>query len=216
LPLLTAPNVTVPASVAANDYWGRPHPWANVDPLSGTLTAYPNGARIGEDIILTNVIGFDVKVWDPGAPVIGLPSSGPPYVSVTVPGDADYVFTAADLVGYGAYVDLGWDTGYTEAAAAPESLFHDNGAVTTLPQVYDTWSTHYESDGVNQDSDGTTDEATDGMDNDTNDGIDDPGEREAPPPYPYPLRGIQVKIRVFEPDSRQIREVTVVQDFLPE
>ncbi len=23
------------------------------------------------------------------------------------------------------------------------------------------------------------------------------------PPYPIPLRGIQVKIRVFEPDSRQ-------------
>ena len=36
------------------------------------------------------------------------------------------------------------------------------------------------------------------------------------PPYPYPLRGIQVKIRVFEPDSRQVREVTVVQDFLPQ
>ena len=37
-----------------------------------------------------------------------------------------------------------------------------------------------------------------------------------PPPYPYPLRGIQVKIRAFEPDSKQIREVTVVQDFLPQ
>jgi hypothetical protein len=41
------------------------------------------------------------------------------------------------------------------------------------------------------------------------------GERETMPPYPVPLRGIQVKIRTFEPDSRQIREVTVVQDFLP-
>jgi len=29
-----------------------------------------------------------------------------------------------------------------------------------------------------------------------------------------PLKGIQVKIRVFEPDSRQIREITVVEDFL--
>ena len=35
------------------------------------------------------------------------------------------------------------------------------------------------------------------------------------PPYPSALRGIQIKIRVFEPDSRQIREVTVIQDFLP-
>ena len=41
-------------------------------------------------------------------------------------------------------------------------------------------------------------------------------EKTKSPPYPAPLRGIQVKIRVFEPDSRQIREVTVVQDFLPQ
>ena len=36
------------------------------------------------------------------------------------------------------------------------------------------------------------------------------------PPYPIPLRGIQVKIRTFEPDSRQVHEVTVIQDFLPQ
>lgn len=46
-------------------------------------------------------------------------------------------------------------------------------------------------------------------------GVDDATEKEAPPPYPYALRGIQIKIRSFEPDSRQIIEVTVVQDFLP-
>jgi len=27
------------------------------------------------------------------------------------------------------------------------------------------------------------------------------------------LKGVQITIRVFEPDSRQIREVTIVQDF---
>lgn len=36
-----------------------------------------------------------------------------------------------------------------------------------------------------------------------------------PPPYWTPLRGLQVKIRVYEPDSKQIREVTIVQDLLP-
>jgi hypothetical protein len=46
--------------------------------------------------------------------------------------------------------------------------------------------------------------------------VDDDTEKLTSPPYPHPLRGIQVKIRVFEPDSRQIREVTVVQDFLPQ
>jgi hypothetical protein len=44
-------------------------------------------------------------------------------------------------------------------------------------------------------------------------GVDDDTELESPPPYRAPLRGIQVKIRVFERDTRQIREVTVVQDF---
>ncbi len=36
---------------------------------------------------------------------------------------------------------------------------------------------------------------------------------QAPPPYPQPLQAIQIKIRVLEPDSKQIREVTVVQKF---
>ena len=85
-----------------------------------------------------------------------------------------------------------------------------------LTRVYDTWSLHYEHDGFDQDGDGVFDEGTDGFDNDGVVGIvDDPGERETFPPYPVPLRGIQVKIRVFDPDSRQIREMTVVQDFLP-
>jgi hypothetical protein len=59
------------------------------------------------------------------------------------------------------------------------------------------------------------DTGTNGFDDDNNGVVDDPGEMETSAPYPAPLRGIQVKIRVFEPDSRQVREVTVVQDFLP-
>ena len=45
--------------------------------------------------------------------------------------------------------------------------------------------------------------------------VNGPRDAITSPPYPVPLRGIQVKIRVFEPDSRNIREVTVTQDFLP-
>ena len=52
------------------------------------------------------------------------------------------------------------------------------------------------------------------MDNNDDGGVDDPNERETFPPYPVSLRGIQVKIRIYERDSRQIREVTVMQDFL--
>ena len=41
----------------------------------------------------------------------------------------------------------------------------------------------------------------------------DAGERETYPPYNTPLRGIEVRIRVYEPYSRSIREVTVTRGF---
>lgn len=45
--------------------------------------------------------------------------------------------------------------------------------------------------------------------------VDDCMERDAPPPYEAPLRGIKVTIRVMEPDSKQVREATVVHEFIP-
>jgi hypothetical protein len=58
------------------------------------------------------------------------------------------------------------------------------------------------------------DEAADGLDGNGLNGIDDATEREAPPPYDDEVKAIQIKIRVFEPDSRQVREVTVVQEMI--
>jgi hypothetical protein len=47
-------------------------------------------------------------------------------------------------------------------------------------------------------------------------GPDDVGERETAPPYDKPLRGMQVVLRLYERDSRQIRQVSVNQSFVPE
>jgi hypothetical protein len=80
--------------------------------------------------------------------------------------------------------------------------------------VYDTWSTYYEYATVPGLA-GTPGQAADGFAGSGSNIVDSAAELRTSPPYPYPLRGIQVKIRVFEPDSRQIREVTIVQDFLP-
>jgi hypothetical protein len=164
------------------DFWSNPHPWpaAEVEPLTGTLTAYldPSNTRVAEDVILTNVIGFDVKACDPVA---------------------------------GGYVDLGYDP--SNASVSP---FAGPGDPRSgMIRVYDTWSFHYEHDGIDQDGDVLIDEGTNGFDDDGNGIVDDPGEMETSPPYAVPLRAIQIKIRVYEPDSRQIREVTVVQEFLP-
>ncbi len=102
----------------------------------------------------------------------------------------------------------------------------DDGNVTTGPDG--AWGrAGVDDDGNGNDDDepeaGTpgsddllVDTGTDGFDNDNVNGVDDVGERETSPPYPVPLRGIQVKIRALEPDTRQIRQVTVVSDFIPE
>ena len=99
---------------------------------------------------------------------------------------------------------------------------------------YDTWTSFYERDGINQDDDNNNngipdngppdltpppefiDEGTDGLDSDDINGVDDPGERETSPPYPVDLRGIEVRIRMMDFNTRQVRQVSVVGDFVPE
>jgi hypothetical protein len=266
-----------PPAFAARDFWTNPFlPWQNgnttVDITSGTMTAPTNlndatPPRMSDDVVLNNVIGFDVKAWDPGAPVYSK-TVGTNGSVLVLPGDPGYPTGALPagtaVYSYGAFVDLGWNptystAGYSVPAGAPKPLFNHLGltpepngpvngptsgstppyptlqnksglAATTsrastgaavynnylAARVYDTYSTHYEYDGISEAMSGTTiDGGTDGLDNDSTYGADDANEAETAPPYAAPLRGIQVKIRTFDPDSRQIREVTVVQDFLP-
>ena len=192
-PLASPPFTSVPPSKPTIDFWANATspPQANDVPVTWADNVLGSGTRIADDVILTNVIGFDVKAWDP--------LSG----------------------STGAYMDLGygnmaynpnWDDPNSPIPTPfryslthlghPDSLLHANA---NGARVYDTWSTSYDGD-----------EASNGFDDGGGiDGIvDDVLEAASRPPYPVPLRGIQVKIRVFEPDSRQIREVTVIQDFL--
>lgn len=83
---------------------------------------------------------------------------------------------------------------------------------------YDTWSFGFEFDGKNQDLglDDLIDEGTNGVDDDGKAGVDDPGELETMAPYPVPLRGIEVRIRKWDPGTRQVRQVSIVSDFVPE
>jgi len=91
------------------------------------------------------------------------------------------------------YVDLGWSTtgppgGATEFSARVET----GGGYTT----YDTWSTHYGENSFDDDGDTDIDEAD-----------------EKNPPYAATLRGIEVRIRCFEPTTREILQLTVREDF---
>jgi len=182
------------------DFWNNPCPWPEIDTMTDTdnLTGFA-GPRVAEDVVLSNVIGFDVKVWSPWALD---PRTGT----------------------QGAYVDLGYGTKPDDPLASSGHAKSYLPSLAARGFIYDTWSTHYEHDGIDQDqgmdNGAGVDQGTNGFDDvmvgtTATNGIDDVTERETMPPYPVPLRGIQVKIRSYEPTTRQIRETTVVQDFLP-
>jgi len=218
--------------------------WPNPLDVDHAVTFSDPSPRVSEDVILTNVIAFDVRVFDPAAPV-GIAGE-----TAIQPGVTGVGPPAGDPVSYGAFVDLGWNGNngvYIPAARGfklddprffpfaarfsgpmePMSHLLPNG-----PRVWDTWSTHYESNGLDDDGDGKVDEGSNGIDDDGDgkvdespydadgDGLytgaaDDDGELETLPPYRFPLRGIEIRIRCYEPSSRQVRQVTVRHSFVP-
>ena len=166
--------------------------------------------REGEDAILTNVIGFDVRVYDPDA-VPHLSGS----TTIVYPNEQGY--GSAPPAGFkGCFLDLGCAAPAATILSGtgnPRSRLHkiNSGGTAT----YDTWSTHYESNGVNEDSDtdSLVDEGTNGLDDNANGLVDEPLENEVPPPYAVPLRAIEVRLRCYDPVSRQVRQTTIRQAF---
>jgi prepilin-type N-terminal cleavage/methylation domain-containing protein len=200
--------------------------------LSATApnATFDGTVREGEDIVLSNVIGFDVRVFDPEAPA--QQNNG----FTLYPGDPGYG-TASPAGSKGSFVDLGGVArtstpvpsrtliGGTFAPAGSTAMGSNGMYVSgTSPTwvsgtslaypTYDTWSMHYEFNGVDDDLDALIDEGTNGLD-DNNDGLpDDIGEFETSPPYPVPLRGIEVRIRCYEPSSKQVRQTTIRHTFI--
>lgn len=169
--------------------------------------------REREDVVLTNVIAFDVRVFDPQAAVPAASGTTQP-----LPGDPGYQ-TSAPAVASGAYVDLGLRGGFPLAFSgsfppAGQSPLQSMGLVVTgtprnltlAAATYDTWPRHYEYNGVDDDGDGVIDEGSSG--------IEETLETETSPPYPVPLRGVEVRIRCYEPTSKQVRQVTIRHSFI--
>jgi prepilin-type N-terminal cleavage/methylation domain-containing protein len=235
------PNGVVGAASFRERFAGGSH--HTVIPPDGLVFA-ANGPRRGEDVVLTNVLAFDVRVYDPG---VSAEDAG---LAQRVPGDPG--FTGMTSSG-GAYVDLGhgfplqnllrypigpsvWPDTKMIAFNGRAAKFFDFGhprsfliGTGSTSRIYDTWSLSYEADGLDQDNVYGVDQGTNGLDDD-NDGqfdespyhnwtsltdLTDPGEAETIPPYPFPLRGVEVRIRCYEPSSRQVRQVTVRHTFVP-
>lgn len=184
----------------------------------------------GSDTILSNLLAFDVKVYDPTV-AVRQAVSGSGGTELVLPGDPGYDLTN-NVVATGGYVDLFFNrylSGPIISVFAGAPLERSGlGLLSWAPAVwgfsapfsssatYDTWTSFYEYDGIDQDGNGVVDQGTDGIDNNDAGGVDDATERETAPPYAVPLRGIQVRIRGIDPDTRQVRQVTVMSDFVPE
>jgi type II secretory pathway pseudopilin PulG len=182
----------------------------NATAVNLTANGRLTGARMGEDIMLSNVLAFDARVFDPAAVIrsaanIAVTPDDPGYGTASTPNPAPT----------GAYVDLGSGIAATTLMGAADARSKLRPATVNDPRFYDTWSTHYEFNGIDEDGDGIVDEGTDGVDNNNDGVVDDLAERETSPPYPVALRGIEIRIRVYEPSSRQVRQVTVRHTFVP-
>ena len=205
-------------------------------PMPPALPVAAFAESYGSDVMLSNLLAFDVQAYDPNV-IVQRAVSGTDSVLPSDPGYRNSGVPVADRIGQGGYVDLSY--GRYTGVALNTSLFSDpplarSGmqlstptfwsqppGVVCLPAVYDTWSLAYEHDGIDQDGVlfGDTfgiDQGTNGFDDNAANGVDDVTERETSPPYPVPLRGIQVRLRVIDRDTRQVRQMTVSSDFIPE
>ena len=187
----------------------------------------PGVENSGTEILLTDVAGFDLQAYSPNSRV-NLVSD-----IVVEPSDIGYVNNNDPVTNpnLGAFVDLGHnaldttDASWFAQNASPRSgcayvttLTNSTGTPINLgpENVYDTWTPFYESDGLDQDLDTFIDEGTNGLDDDNINGVDDTVERETLPPYPYPLRGLKVTIRLVEKDSKQVHQNSIIHSFVPE
>ena len=170
----------------AND----PDPYV-FNPASGHLHFTSDSGRYGEDLILSNCIGFDVRVFDDteGAVVksvgLGLDDDGNPIsephklVSSSDPGFFDISDVARITTKFlgstvPVYVDLG-----IAKVNGNGFLYNPSNAQLVWP-TYDTWSTTDSYDDI---------------------------------PYNEKVRGLEIRIRCYEPASRAVIQLTVRESF---
>ena len=162
-----------------------------------------SGSRIGEDMLMTNVLSFDVRLLDPTASERRLG------VTRLTPGDKDYWAASLNSGSSPIYVDLGYNSSNTTSTPANSDFSgygmnnHRLQATKTTHRTWDTWSNSYTTNGIDDDliSDVNT---TISIDNSTE-----------LPPYSSQLQGIQITIRCYDPSSKKIRQTTVINSFLP-
>lgn len=123
----------------------------------GQVTTYPSGPRAGEDVLMTNVHKFDIKVWDPSASYG--PDGAPGFAGIDddgINGTDDPGEAGAYGSDDGAFVDIGnpgttvvfGGNNYTIGQYASPNAYYNPTASTQITNTanyygrnrYDTWN----------------------------------------------------------------------------
>lgn len=200
------------------DFWNNANVWDEVNYETGDIATNAadmntngnnDGKTYDQDVILTNVVSFNVKVWDANCNA---------YVdlgSCDGKNDANGYFVAHndpnDFRSLGFYGDKNQGT---------NRVTEDGSDVFPwLPAVYDTWTEQYQRDFYLYDEihDEVDDHgnrivpffATGALADVQSDGtIPSSQLKNLPPPYDQRIKSMQIELRVFDPRSKHIRNVT--------
>ncbi|MEW4568753.1 prepilin-type N-terminal cleavage/methylation domain-containing protein [Tautonia sp. JC769] len=178
----------------------------------------PPASAWQDDLLATNVRSFDIKVLDPNAPFY----SDPSLLGLNLTTDyydlgyANQLGRDETLTLPGEITTLGHEGRIPPLPADNRADYHmeqkfgllfpigdSNANTVRLRRVWDTWSTDY-AFAPFKGIDPTLYPPLSGS---------RPVYPSYPPPYPEPLRGIQIQIRLASPDKQVLKVITIRHDF---
>lgn len=134
-----------PVTAGTDDPFTMP---ITLNSASNSINEFSNGSRVGEDLLLSNVVSFDIKIWDPG--VGNGPDGQPGFAGINDDGDgstdnatelgAAYPWANGTYRGAisddGSWVDLGHgnNRGFYYRVSG-----NGNGNNTSYGNRFDTW-----------------------------------------------------------------------------
>ena len=135
---------------------------ANINTVTGGVTQFAGGIRRGEDILLTNVLSFDVKIWDPhysettlDANRNGIIDSGPAFADVGHnAATGDFLEANNLLPTYGPHASQAQNAAPTANKFTGTAAVYNNGNTTYFNNVFDTWSRAFNFDNTLRTYDG--------------------------------------------------------------
>jgi len=165
--------------------------------------------RQDEDVLATNVLAFDVRLLDPEAKERQTGNT----VRMQ-PGDLDYWTTITNLADSNpVYADLGFDAfaAFHGVANAPGAFAgygrsgHCLLGTANTSRTYDTWTSFYAANNRDDDD-------SDGINGQLGNppAVDDDAERA---PYSKQLGGIQVTLRLYDTQTKSVKQATIRQSF---